>query len=170
MNLDNPGSTTQALDLSFWVVESMQYRLPIIRRELWLSFCLIIPYGFRPVSRNFGIGSRDMADAGRTVVNRLFHGGYQSRYDIGQRWGFFSKWAAERGIRKMENITRELVAEYGRQLQAELDAGDRRSSSAPKNYVSAVNTVLRLATNGTWQPVRPGRDCGIQPRRYIPTE
>jgi Integrase len=112
-----------------------------------------------------------MSIAGRMVVDRNFHGGYQSKADIAQRWGYFCKWVAdEHGVKKMENLTPEHVIAYGRHLQSQLDAGERTSSSAPKNYVSAVNTVLRLATNGKWKPVRPGRDCGIQPRSYVATE
>ncbi len=111
-----------------------------------------------------------MADAGRMIVTRKFHGGIQSKHDIAQRWGYFSKWAAERGVKKMENVTYELVIQYGQQLQSELDADERKSSSAPKNYVSAINTVMRLATDDGWKPVRPGHDCNIQPRVYIPSE
>lgn len=111
-----------------------------------------------------------MADAGQMIVNRKFHGGYQSKHDIGQRWGYFSKWAAEQGVKKMENVTHELVVKYGHQLQSELDAGERKSSSAPKNYVSAVNTVMKLATDNEWKTVRPGKDCKIQKRVYIPVE
>ena len=127
------------------------------------------------MSRNYGIGSRIMSDAGQMIVDRKFHGGYQSKHDIGQRWGYFSKWAAERGVKKMENVTPELVVAYGKQLQSELAAGERKSSSAPKNYVSAVNTVMRLATarlapGEQWKTVRPGKDCDIQSRVYIPLE
>jgi integrase len=122
------------------------------------------------MSRNFGIGSRDMAVAGRMIVDRSFHGGFQSKADIAQRWGAFSKFAAKEGVKKMELVTAELVIKYSQSLQAELDAGERKSSSAPKNYVSTVNTVMRLATDAKWQSVRPGKDCGIQPRKYIPTE
>lgn len=121
-------------------------------------------------SRNFSIGSRDMATAGHIVVENWFHGGFQSKRDISHRWNYFCRWSAERGIKRMENITRQLVIEYGQSLQLELDAGERKSSSAPKNYVSAVNTVLRLATQGAWKAVKPGRDCGIVARSYIPNE
>lgn len=123
------------------------------------------------MSTNYGIGSRDMDVAGKFIVDRKFHGGYQSKYDIAQRWGYFCKWAKrEHSVKKMENVTFDLVVLYGKQLQSQLDRGDRVSSSAPKNYVSAVNTVMRLATNETWKTVRPDKDCGIEKRRYIPTE
>jgi hypothetical protein len=114
-----------------------------------------------------------MADAGKMIVDRKFHGGFQSKHDIGQRWGYFSTWAAAKSVRKMENVTPALVVEYGQHLQSQLDAGVRKSSSAPKNYVSAVNTVMRLATarllpECRWQSVMPGKECGIQSRVYIP--
>ncbi|MGD0962193.1 MAG: hypothetical protein ABSB19_20475, partial [Methylomonas sp.] len=121
-------------------------------------------------SRNYSIGSRDMATAGQMVVEQRFHGGFQSKRDIGQRWAYFCKWAEPHGIKRMEKITKELVIEYGQSLQQELDIGERKSPSSPKNYVSAVNTVLRLATQGEWKTVKPGKDCGIQARSYIPTE
>ncbi len=122
------------------------------------------------MSTNYRIGSRNMAVAGRFVVDRKFHGGYQSKYDIAQRWGYFCKWAErEHSVKKMENVTFDLVVLYGQHLQRELERGDRSSSSAPKNYVSAVNTVMRLATDNAWKPVLPGKDCGISRRRYIPT-
>lgn len=120
------------------------------------------------MSRNFGIGSRNMSDAGRMILEREFHGGFQSVADIGRRWNLFCQYAAERGVKKMELVTREMVVEYGQELQRELDAGQRSSSSAPKNNVSAVNTVMRLATKSKWKPVKPGKDCGIQPRKYLP--
>jgi Integrase len=121
--------------------------------------------------RNYGIGSRNMAVAGRMVLKRKFHGGYQSIYDLGQRFGFFCAWISENhGIKKMENVTFELVVAYGQHLQSELDAGLRKSSSAPKSYVSAVNTVMKLATLNRWKTVRPGSDCGISRCNYIPDE
>jgi site-specific recombinase XerD len=111
-----------------------------------------------------------MAVAGRMIVERKFHGGIQSQHDIAQRWAYFCKWVEKRGVRKMENLSHELVIQYGQQLQLEVDAGIRKTSSSPKNYVSAINTVMRLATNAAWKPVKPGNDCGIQPRVYISTE
>lgn len=111
-----------------------------------------------------------MADAGRIIVNRDFHGGYESMRNISQRWGYFSNWANENDVRKMENVTPELVIKYGQFLQGQIDSGKRTSASVPKNYVSAVNTVMKLATNNAWKSVRPGKDCGIQSRTYISTE
>jgi len=120
------------------------------------------------MSRNYGIGSRIMADAGQVLLEKKFHGGFQSIADIGRRWKYFCKFARENDVRKIENIHRELVIKFGHKLQQELNDGIRKTSSSPKNYISAINTVMRLARGDLWIAVKPGKDCGIQPRKYLP--
>jgi hypothetical protein len=44
------------------------------------------------------------------------------------------------------------------------------AASTAQNYVSAVNTVMGLATQGKWQSVSPTKDCGIAERSAIRTE
>ena len=122
------------------------------------------------MSRNFGIGSRDMFVAGRMILQRRSRNGFKTQHDYADRWRLFCSWASERNVKKMENVTMELVITYGQHLQSQLEAGVYASASAPKNYVSAVNAVMKLATKGKWQSVLPGSDCGIQKRTYIPTE
>jgi hypothetical protein len=75
----------------------------------------------------------------------------------------------------MEHISRDLVIEYGKHLQSELEQGLRQSSSSPKTYLSAVNTVMRLVTRKLsaperWQIVEPGKDCGVSRRQCVPLE
>ena len=122
------------------------------------------------MSRNFGIGSRDMFVAGRMILQRRSRNGFKTQHDYADRWRLFCSWASEQNVKKMENVTRELVITYGQHLQSQLEAGVYASASAPKNYVSAVNSVMKLATKGKWQSVLPGSDCAIQKRTYIPTE
>ena len=122
------------------------------------------------MSRNFGIGSRDMFVAGRMILQRRSRNGFKTQHDYADRWRLFCGWASEQNVKKMENVTSALVIEYGKYLQSQLEAGVYASASAPKNYVSAVNAVMKLATKGKWESVSPGSDCGIQKRIYIPTE
>ena len=122
------------------------------------------------MSRNFEIGSRDMFVAGRMILQRRSHNGFKTQHDYADRWRLFCSWASEQNVKKMENVTRELVITYGQHLQSRLEAGDYASASAPKNYVSAVNAVMKLAAKGEWKSVLPGDDCGIQKRSYIPSE
>jgi hypothetical protein len=115
-----------------------------------------------------------MTVAGRLILKQEFRGGYTSIADIGNRWCYFcNHFAFPHGIKKMEHISREAVIEYGKQLQSELEQGLRQSSSSPKTYLSAVNTVMRLATRQLssaerWQIVEPGKDCGVSRRQFVP--
>ncbi len=117
-----------------------------------------------------------MTVAGRLILKQEFRGGYTSIADIGNRWCYFCKhFAIPRGIKKMEHISRDLVIEYGKHLQSELEQGLRQSSSSPKTYLSAVNTVMRLVTRKLsaperWQIVEPGKDCGVSRRQCVPLE
>lgn len=122
------------------------------------------------MSRNYGIGSRDMFVAGRMVLNKKSPNSFKTQQDYINRWRLFCNWASEQNIKKMENVTQDVVIDYGKHLQSQLVAGLYSSASAPKNYVSAVNAVMKLATGGKWQPVSPGNDCRIQRRVYIPKE
>ncbi|WP_051299700.1 integrase domain-containing protein [Methylobacter luteus] len=117
---------------------------------------------------NFGIGSRNMFDAGRMVLRKRSRNGFKTQDDYIDRWRLFCEYAKDNGVTKMEKVSREFVIGYGQHLQRQLEAGVYRSASAPKNYLSAVNCVMRLATGGQWQTVKPGADCGIQKRSYIP--
>lgn len=122
------------------------------------------------MSRNFGIGSRDMFTAGKMILKRRSPNGFKTQSDYADRWRLFCAYAEENGIKKMENVTKEFVIGYGQHLQKQLEAGIYTSASAPKNYLSAVNCIMKLATHGEWQTVKPGSDCGIERRKYIPKE
>jgi hypothetical protein len=119
---------------------------------------------------NFGIGSRDMLDAGRMVLRQRSRNGFKTQDDYIDRWRLFCVYAGAKGVTKMEQVDRDVVIGYGQHLQRQLEAGIYSSASAPKNYLSAVNCVMKLATKGKWQTVKPGSDCGIERRKYIPKE
>ena len=61
------------------------------------------------MSRNFGIGSRDMFVAGRMILQRRSRNGFKTQHDYADRWRLFCSWASEQNVKKMENVTRELV-------------------------------------------------------------
>lgn len=108
---------------------------------------------------------------------------FQSSADQGQRWSQFCKFAAEHGVRQMEYVDAALVVEYGRQLAAQVGSTLNRSrggtrpdaelpsigASTAQNRVSAVNSVLTLATRGQWVPVSPTcqAECGITRRIHV---
>lgn len=115
---------------------------------------------------NYGLQTRDMSKAGRFAANAAAREGslsYSSAATIGERWESFAEWAKEEGVKWMEDVDRELVVEYGQELAERVEAGDMSPAYA-QNVVSAVNTVMGLATHGQWESVSPTRDCGIAER------
>jgi len=118
------------------------------------------------MSRNFGLGSRDMKYAAALLLSKLDIS-FSSRQGIADRWNGFVDWAKPQGVNKMEKIDRALVVRYGQHLQALVAAGDLKPATA-QVYVSAVNTVMAHATGQHWQAVSPTKDCGIDRRRFIP--
>lgn len=123
------------------------------------------------MSRNFGIGTRDLAGAGQRFLQQAAQHkalSYSSADALSDRWSKFAAYAKENGVGRLERITPELVHQYGREL-AEKVQHQQLSASYAQNLISAVNTVLHL-TPKTWQSVSPTRDCGIAERSLVRTE
>jgi integrase len=120
------------------------------------------------MSRNYGL-SRDMSVAGHKALSQAASRSevsYTSAATLSDRWDAFVDWARDQGINKMEAIDREAVMEYGRELAEQVAAGEMSSAYA-QNLVSAVNSVMALATGGAWESVSPTRDCGIAERSHV---
>lgn len=116
------------------------------------------------MSRNYGLGTRDLAGAGRIALARLQSSGgcsFSTVDTVADRWAQFAAFAKAAGVGRMERVGRELVMEYGRDLAARVEAGELAASTA-QNRVSAVNTVMSRVTS--WAPVRPVHDCHITQR------
>ena len=62
-------------------------------------------FGQALMSRNFGIGSRDMFVAGRMILQRRSRNGFKTQHDYADRWRLFCSWASEQNVKKMENVT-----------------------------------------------------------------
>ena len=125
------------------------------------------------MSRNFNLGSRDMGRAGQAALNDAAQAGavsFSTAATQGERWGQFADFAREElGVKYMEKVTPEGVIAYGERLQEKVEAGEMSAATA-QNYVSAVNSVMAIATEGKWSSVSPTRDCGIDQRSGIATE
>lgn len=121
---------------------------------------------------NYGMKTRDLAKAGRFAMNRqarISHRGYSGAATQGDRWARFANWAKESGIKWAEDVTREHVQRYGRELAFRVEEGDLAPATA-QNYVSAVNTVMAAFRGGEWQAVTPVGDCNIPKRSSIREE
>jgi site-specific recombinase XerD len=118
-------------------------------------------------TRNFGIGSRNLLRAGK-MCSQQSEKSFSTRGALADRWTVFAKWLdAEFGISKMENIRPDHLIAYGRHLNNRIEQGELKPSTA-QLYVSAVNSVLKTATEGSWKTVSPTKDCGIPKRTYLP--
>jgi integrase len=119
---------------------------------------------------NYGLKSRNAEKAGRFALSEAARDGtlsYSSAATIGERWNQFVQWArTEENAKWMEDYTREMVIAYGQELAELVSAGEMAASTA-QNLVSAVNSVMTLATKGQWQSVSPTRECGIAERSSI---
>lgn len=119
---------------------------------------------------NFGLGTREMGKAGTFATNAAARAGnlsYASAATLGERWQQFTRWArAEQDIKWMEQVDRQAVEAYGRSLAERVEA-DTLSPAYAQNLVSAVNTVMDLATRGQWESVSPTRTCGIPERSSV---
>ncbi|MCK9608448.1 MAG: integrase domain-containing protein [Methylomonas sp.] len=121
----------------------------------------------RKRGRNLGLGSRNLTRAGKTCAHQSGKA-FATRGTLAERWSVFAKWLEQtQGIKRMEDINRELVIAYGQALKARVERNELKASTA-QLYVSAVNSIMNSATQGEWQTVSPTRDCGIPKRCYIP--
>jgi len=123
-------------------------------------------------ANNYGLKTRDLAKAGAFAASRAAREGatsYASAAALGDRWQAFAAYARQEGIRRMEHVTAQHVATYGQGIAARVKAGEL-SASYGQNLVSAVNSVMRLASQGRWQSVSPTKDCGIEKRSNVRQE
>lgn len=120
-------------------------------------------------SRNFGLGSRDMSKAATFAANNAVHDGamgFKHAAEISREFKQFAAFAKVHGVRQMEYISRDLVIRYGEHL-ADRVSNHEIGQGHAQNAVSAINSVMRLATQGEWQSVSPTRECNIDQRSAI---
>lgn len=125
------------------------------------------------MANNFNLGARSMKKAGDFALKNAVstgHLSFSSAATIGHRWNQFLKWLKEgQGVKKLEAINFDLIKEYGKELAFMVTEGDMSPSSG-QNYLSAINTVMDLASKGQWKSVSPTHDCGIPQRALVRTE
>ena len=120
------------------------------------------------MSRNYGLGTRSMGDAGRIAMQNT-NSSLSTISDVGTRFQQFAEFAKENGIGRMERVTSELVIEYGKGLADRVDGEEIKPATA-QNLLSAVNSVMKSATDGAWRTVSPTKDCSIANRDNVRSE
>lgn len=123
------------------------------------------------MSRNYNNGSRDMVQAAKNALNAAAdrrEGGPQTAYDDALRFKQFAEFAREGyGVRYMEQITPEMLLDYGRDLAERVGEGDISAAYA-QNLVSAVNSTIKIASRGKVDlGVGAVRDCSIPKKSGI---
>lgn len=91
-------------------------------------------------SRNFGYG-KSMAWAGKQALMSAYQGRFGTVAANANRWGTFSRFSVEQGVRDARLVTAELVAAFGHRLAEAVDRGEMKVSYA-QNLLSSVNTTL----------------------------
>lgn len=120
------------------------------------------------MSRNFGLGSRDMEFAGALALKKEMQS-FSSIATMAERWGQFAKWAKAIGINRLEHIQRADVILYGEDLADRVERGEMKAATA-QNYISAINRVMRIARDDKEVWVSPTKHCGIPERSGIAKE
>ncbi|MCX2682213.1 hypothetical protein OOZ15_19905, partial [Galbibacter sp. EGI 63066] len=110
-----------------------------------------------------------MSKAAKFAANNAVHDGamgFKHAAGIAREFAQFSAFSRDNGVRQMEHITRDLVIRYGEQL-ADRVSNHEIGQGHAQNAVSAINSVMRLATQGEWKSVSPTKECGIDQRNAI---
>lgn len=118
------------------------------------------------MSRNYGLGSRDMWRAVASLLNayaRRQEISFKTSADLKQRWRLFYHWAITHGVHRLELVTREVAIAYGLELAAAAEADDLSVATA-HNYLSALNRVMELVRGDRAVFASAIHDCGIPPR------
>lgn len=105
------------------------------------------------MSRNFGLGSRDMNFAGKIAIENHYES-FASMATVENRWSQFVDHVKEQGIKRMEQVTVEHIRGYAQQL---VDDGLRPATQ--QNYVSAVNVVMEEARQDREIRLNPSEIC-----------
>ena len=119
---------------------------------------------------NYNTRTRDLGKAGNFLLKNALENKYISYLAYGSyltRWNNFVKFCISYDVKKMEEINQNFVVKYANHLFQKVENDEFKINTA-KNYLSAVNVVMDLATLGKWQSVYP-KSCDMQKRSFIRT-
>lgn len=91
--------------------------------------------------------------------------GFETYNTNSSRWNVFAAWAKSEGVRYMENITPQTLQDYAQHMQEK-----GLATSTIQNCISAVNSVLKIASGGRWQSVRAVTDLNVEKRSNVRTD
>ena len=100
---------------------------------------------------NYNLKTRDMSKAGNFAMNREVAAGstsFSTAATVSERFDQFAAYAKEAGLRRLEEVSRDLVTSYGQGLANQVTQGTLSAAYA-QNLVSAVNTVMNADRKST---------------------
>ena len=121
------------------------------------------------MSRNYGVGSRDMRSAARLSLKNAAlrrECSHSTAATHGHRFSVVSTALKELGIGRLEHITHEIIVRIGQGLADDVENEDMSAAYA-QNLISTVNTVMRRMTQGGWKTVSPTKECCISKRTLV---
>ncbi|MDG3084728.1 integrase domain-containing protein [Vibrio hannami] len=125
-----------------------------------------------PNSRNCGLRSRDINQAGKNAMWEKFNAGqvgFQTVIEQSTRFTQFSGFIRENfNVGDIRNITRDHVIQYAEQLNAKIVADDI-SVKTGHDYLSAVNSILSQAIGNASLRVT-GSEAGLPSRSGVATQ
>ena len=136
-----------------------------IAYELCGGILNIFTFESNNMSRNVGVGTRNMASVGRILLNGEVlrkNLSYLSVDSADKAWSKFADYAVSFGVRRLEHVTFDLLVQYGKELAKQVEKKMYTAAYAQR-LISAVNTVMRLAKPG-WRRVKAVSDCGVARR------
>lgn len=121
------------------------------------------------MSRNYGLGSRDMDRAGCIAFDQMSHRGeisFATAAAYKSAWCDFATEAKKAGINRMECIERAFVIDYGRGLAEEVSIGDLAAGTA-QGYITAINQMMAYVRARKWKSVSSTKECLIPERHFV---
>ncbi|MCI4411253.1 MAG: integrase domain-containing protein [Thiotrichales bacterium] len=115
------------------------------------------------MTRNFGAGTRDMQRAGAYFANKASES-YSSQATLKQRFGNFVAYLKSSGIKRLEQVTKEMVTGYAIYLKENTEL----STSTKHNLLSAVNIIMRTARQDNKVTVT-AKEIDIERRNNVAT-
>ena len=111
--------------------------------------------------RNFGYG-KQLKWAGKNALRDLYgHGHFATQAAHFQRWGYFCEHLKSNGITNAENITKDIIHEFGNSLGQNINSKNMTVSYG-QNILSSVNTVLQTMRNDKSLHVSPVEFTGCK--------
>lgn len=115
-------------------------------------------------NNNYGWRSNNMAKAAKFALNDAQRQGfvsYSTAATHAARFAQFAQAVRAEGVNRMEKITPDHVQRWGRELAKTM------APATAQNYVSSVNSVMKIASRGEWKSVSPTKECGIPERCHL---